>query len=145
MKENVAIIGAGIVGLAHAWSAAERGHKVTVYERSGRASGASIRNFGMIWPIGQPEAFQPVAIESRRRWMTLAGESSIWISPCGSLHLAHQPDEWDVLQEFFAQQSHTELGTHLRLLTPKEALARCAGIEPKNFLGALSSDLENLC
>ncbi|MBL8891816.1 MAG: TIGR03364 family FAD-dependent oxidoreductase [Planctomycetaceae bacterium] len=142
MKERVAIVGAGIVGLAHAWSAAERGHEVTVYERTKVASGASIRNFGMVWPIGQPAATRGLALLSRERWLTLTQESRIWANPYGSLHLAHRADEWSVLQEYYELQRNTELGTHLKLLSCEEAFERSPGINPVGFLGALDCDLE---
>ncbi len=141
-SENVAVVGAGIVGLAHAWSAAERGHNVTVFERTPIASGASIRNFGMVWPIGQPESTRPIAMCARNRWLQLGQEASIWINPYGSLHLAHHADEWDVLQEFYQLSAATPLGAHLRLLDREDALERCHAINPDGFMGAMYSDLE---
>lgn len=143
IQEHVAIIGAGIVGLAHAWSAAERGHAVTVFERSPRASGASIRNFGMVWPIGQPhgELFQ-TALLSRNRWLQVAASARISVRESGSIHLAHQNDEWDLLQEFAAVAN--DLQVPCQLLTPDQIHQLTPGANPAGLRGGLHSFSE-LC
>jgi FAD dependent oxidoreductase TIGR03364 len=139
----VAVIGAGIAGLAHAWSASERGFHVTLFDRNKRADGASIRNFGMIWPIGQPAgATYDVAMRSRLRWLQLAREAAIWVNPCGSIHLAHRPDEMVVLEEF-ASRSRS-LGYDCDLLSASSVINRSPTANPSGLLGGLFSSTE-LC
>ncbi|MGK9527191.1 FAD-dependent oxidoreductase, partial [Salmonella enterica subsp. enterica] len=54
MSSDLLIIGAGILGLSHAYAAAKRGLKVKVFERSATPLGASVRNFGQALVTGQP-------------------------------------------------------------------------------------------
>src|SRR5262249_35166102 len=89
-----AIVGAGIVGLAHAYHLARRGRRVIVLERGERAQGASVRNFGMLWPIGQPAGPpRKLALRSLEIWRQVLQASGLWHDSAGSLHLAYRDDE----------------------------------------------------
>ncbi len=79
MKNRSAIVvGAGILGMATARALAINGYKVQVIERSQFSIGASIRNFGMLWPIGQPDGqLYDRAIRSREIWKEYLNSSSI--------------------------------------------------------------------
>lgn len=118
-KYDVAVVGAGIVGLAIALTAARQGKKVVVFERSPRSSGASIRNFGLVWPIGQAAGVQlDRALRSRETWLDLADKAGISVSENGSLTLAYHDDEQAVLEEFIT--ASTGQGYDCQLLTPSE-------------------------
>ncbi|MBF2048781.1 MAG: TIGR03364 family FAD-dependent oxidoreductase [Elainella sp. C42_A2020_010] len=137
---EVAIIGAGIVGLAHALAAARRGLRVTVFERNPQAVGASIRNFGMIWPIGQPTGMlYQQALQSRQIWTELAPQAGFALEECGSLHLAYHRDELAVLEEFVA----TLPADHqAKLLSASEVAAKSPAAITDSLLAALWSPTE---
>jgi D-hydroxyproline dehydrogenase subunit beta len=140
-KVDVAIVGAGIVGLAHAYLAARAGRKVAVFERNPAATGASIRNFGMIWPIGQPAGrLHQMALRSREIWLQVLQEAKVPYFPTGSLHVTYREDEATVAQEF--SQKAPGLGYDCAWLTPQEALKRSAAIRSEGLLGALWSPTE---
>src|SRR5215468_6735140 len=90
-RADLAIVGAGVMGLAHAWAAARRGLRVVVFERGQRAAGASVRNFGLIWPIGQPHgAMYRMALRSRSIWLEVLEDARLPYWPTGSLHLTYR-------------------------------------------------------
>ncbi len=137
-KYDVAVIGAGIVGLAHAWMAVRRGKSVVLFDRSPRAQGATVRNFGMIWPIGQSAGdLYDTALRSRELWMLLHREGVTTAEDCGSVHLAHRPDELAVLEEFSGGQTH-----ECQLLSAAETLAKAPTANPDGLLGGLWSPTE---
>ena len=135
---DVAIVGGGIVGLAQAWMAARRGLTVGLFERTSVAQGATVRNFGMIWPIGQPagELYQ-VALNSRQFWLELAQSSDLEVESCGSIHVAHHEDELSVLEEFIGQQTHSA-----ELITPSEVCRKSSLVNPTGLLGGMYSATE---
>lgn len=141
---DVAIVGAGIVGLAHALAAAQRGYRVTVFERNPYAVGASIRNFGMIWPVGQPNG--PLlhrAFAAQSIWQDVASKAGFHLDPCGSLHLAYRSDELAVLEEFIARREpHPQQGQTVSLLSASEAAAKSPAVVTEGLLGALWSSTE---
>jgi D-hydroxyproline dehydrogenase subunit beta len=140
-KVDVAIVGAGIVGLAHAYLAARAGRKVAVFERNPAALGASIRNFGMVWPIGQPAgALHEMALPSRATWLEVLGQAKLPFLATGSLHVAYREDEAAVGQEF--SEKAPGLGYECAWLTPRETLEHTLAVRPEGLFGALWSPTE---
>ncbi len=137
-SRSAIVIGAGIVGLATARALAIRGFSVKVFERSEKAVGASIRNFGMIWPIGQTTGkMYDRAVRSRNVWKEIAPAAGFWCEPAGSLHLAYHPDEWQVLEELY--EAFRREGRPVQLLDKAAALAISQATVAEGLLGALYS------
>jgi FAD dependent oxidoreductase TIGR03364 len=141
-KSSAIVVGAGILGLATARALSLRGYNVTVIERSVRAVGASVRNFGMIWPVGQPSGvLYDRAIRSKMIWKEIAREARFWYEESGSLHLAYHKDEWKVLQELEA--AFNKEGRGVKLLSPTEVHGITKDVvNPVNLLGGLYSNTE---
>jgi D-hydroxyproline dehydrogenase subunit beta len=140
-RADVAVVGAGILGLAHAWAAARRGLRVVVFERGLRAAGASVRNFGLIWPIGQPHgAMHQLALRSREIWRELLGDARLPFWPAGSLHLAYRDDEAAVGREF-AERAPV-LGYDCTWLDAGGVLERSPAVQAHGLIGGLWSPVE---
>jgi glycine/D-amino acid oxidase-like deaminating enzyme len=84
MSYDVAIVGAGIVGLAHALAAARKSRKVAVIERDAFAVGALIRNFGFVTVTGQQAGdCWEKARRARDIWEDVAEAARIPVSSSG--------------------------------------------------------------
>lgn len=140
-RADVAVIGGGILGLAHAYVLARRGKRVVLFERGQLATGASIRNFGMIWPVGQPAGeMHGIALRSREIWLEALNAAQLNYRPTGSLHVAHHDDEADVLREF--AEIGPPAGYACRWLDKEATLGRSHAVQEKNLRGGLWSDIE---
>lgn len=140
-QADIAIVGAGIVGLAHAYAAARRGYKVVLFERTYPAVGASVRNFGLIWPVGQPSGrlFQR-ALNSRETWLEVSRQADLWCVENGSLHLAYHQDELAVLEEYY--ETTPEAREHCQLLTAQQVSEKSHAVRIEGLKGALWSRTE---
>ena len=140
-QADVAVVGGGILGLAHACVLARRGRKVVLFERNPQARGASVRNFGMIWPIGQPAGeMHALALRSREIWLDVLTASGLPYLPTGSLHVAHREDEAELLREF--AEIAPGQGYSCEWQEPGEILRRSAAIQPAGLRGGLWSPTE---
>lgn len=100
---DLLVVGAGIVGLAHALLAARAGLRVGVVERDARANGASVRNFGFITVSGQgfPDTWRR-ARRARAVWAELCEAARIPVLHRGLLMAAQRAEAEAVIAEFAA-------------------------------------------
>ena len=113
---DLAVVGGGIIGLAHAYVAAKAGRRVCVIERDSRANGASIRNFGFVTVTGQErgESWR-LARRTRDIWADIAGSANLAVEHQGLYLTARSPEAVEVIEAFLV----TEMGEGCELLRPQ--------------------------
>src|SRR5678815_770824 len=99
---DTAVIGAGVVGLATAWSLAQRGRSVCVLEREPRPGmGTSTHNSqvihgGMYYPAGSLKAQH--CVNGARMLYEFCARYNVPHRRCGKLIVAHDDSEVDALE-----------------------------------------------
>jgi FAD dependent oxidoreductase TIGR03364 len=132
------IVGAGIVGLAHALAARRAGLRTAVLDRDDHTVGASIRNFGFVTVTGQQQGITwRRARRARDVWAEIAPQAGISVLQRGLLVCARRPEAMAVLDEFAA----TDMGAGCRLVA-RGALGEFAPALRPDLAGALHSPHE---
>lgn len=111
---DVVVVGAGIIGLAHAAHAVANGLTVTIIERDHHAAGASVRNFGHCCITAQSGDLYELAKTSRKYWLEFAEQAGFWAVESGAVVLARTDAEMAVLRELSAAREPGQV----QLLSP---------------------------
>ncbi|RXF74105.1 TIGR03364 family FAD-dependent oxidoreductase [Hansschlegelia zhihuaiae] len=103
---DLAVVGAGVVGLAHALAAARSGRRVVVIERDPRANGASIRMTGLVTVAGHASgAMWRRARRSREIWADVCAQAGVRIEHEGLAIVARRPEAAIALDAFAASEA----------------------------------------
>lgn len=136
---DLAVVGAGICGLAHALAAARLGRSVVVIDRDAQANGASVRNFGFVTVTGQEAGTTwRRARRSRDIWAEIAPRAGIPVRHRGLAMVARRPEARAVLEAFLK----TEMGEGCELLEPTAARARFPFLAHGEIVAVLASPHE---
>jgi D-hydroxyproline dehydrogenase subunit beta len=136
---DLAVVGAGILGLATALAGARQGLRVVVIDRDAQANGASVRNFGFITVSGQEGGVMWArARRSRDVWGEVAQAAGIPVLQSGLWIAGRRPEAAAVMEAFMA----TDMAEGCSLLTPAEARRRCPQLLAPDLAAVMISTLE---
>lgn len=136
---DLAIVGAGIIGLACARAAALQGLRVVVIDRDAQSNGASVRNFGFVTVTGQERGLAwSRARRSCEIWEQVVREAGIPVLQRGLWMSARRPEAVPVLESFLT----TEMGEGCEILSRAAAVARCRDVVAADVQAVLVSSID---
>lgn len=145
---DVAVVGAGVIGLSIAWRLALRGLSVAVFERATAGAGASLAATGMLAAAAEHEPgchdLLAFALESQRQWRqfraALEAQSGVQIDFCesGTLVVALGRDEVERLR--FRHDLHKRCGLPTRWQGGPEVRAMEPALRPSVAAGLYCAD-----
>ncbi|MBX2898506.1 MAG: TIGR03364 family FAD-dependent oxidoreductase [Cyclobacteriaceae bacterium] len=115
---DVIVIGAGVLGTFHAYHAAAAGKKVLLVEKDKQPMQATVRNFGQVVPSGMSKAWFDYGVYATQLYKTIQAEFDLGIRQNGSVYLASDQDEQQLLHEL--KQRMDARGYEAHLLTAQQ-------------------------
>ncbi|HEX5853031.1 MAG TPA: FAD-dependent oxidoreductase [Solirubrobacteraceae bacterium] len=137
---DVLVVGGGVIGLAVAWHARQRGMSVTVLERDATGRGTSHVAAGMLAPVAEVEfgdagrRLLDLGLRSAEMWggfaaeLEAVAEMDIGLTRTGTLLLARDDDDARELERQLAFRE--SLGLAVERLRPSEAREREPALAP---------------
>ncbi len=132
---DLAIVGGGMLGIAHAYHAVQTGLKVVVVEKDARPRAATVRNFGQIVPSGMNAKWQAYGRESLRIYRAMQQQTDITVRPYGSVYIASNEEEMTLLEEL--AQINQDNDYESNLLTRAACLEQYPGLRGDYAIGGL--------
>ncbi|MEU4380027.1 NAD(P)/FAD-dependent oxidoreductase [Micromonospora echinofusca] len=145
--QHVAVVGAGMVGLATAWFLQERGVRVTVLDRTGVAAGASWGNAGWLTPGITTPLPEPAVLRYGVR-AVLSPSSPVYVPPRADARLLRflagfarhsTPSKWQRAMRAFIPMNRRALAAFDTLTAGGVAAPTH---EAKSFLAAYRTEAE---
>lgn len=121
-RPHLVVVGAGIVGLAHAVAGLDAGYRVTVVEQDAVAVLASVRNFGHVCTSAQAGENAEIAREANAIWLSLVERAGVEARRSGTLVVARSSAEEAVLHELLRDRAPE--GAHLLTGTAAAGMLR---------------------
>jgi D-hydroxyproline dehydrogenase subunit beta len=135
MKYDLIIVGAGILGTAHAYHAAQKGLKVLILEKDNFSIGSTVRNFGQIVPSGMVGKWFDFGVKSTEVYQSIQQKFDITVRKNGSTYIASDPDEWLLVNKLF--DHHKITGYDCSLLSKRQCLEIYPELKEDYVVGAI--------
>jgi glycine/D-amino acid oxidase-like deaminating enzyme len=121
-KTTVAVIGAGIIGVATALELAERGVPVVLLEKGVIAGEQSSRNWGWCRQMGRDSREIPLVLESLKLWrgMNSRVDAETGYRQCGIVYLAETDAELAAKEKWHSENAKA-FGLDTKLVSGSEA------------------------
>ncbi|CZZ98056.1 oxidoreductase [Bordetella trematum] len=134
---DVAIIGAGIIGISTAWALARAGLRVAVFEKGAIGAEQSSRNWGWIRSVKRDHCELPLALRANALWQALQQQVDVGYRQRGLAYLAASAAEMEGYAKWL--QAARPYGISARLVEAQALPALLGAPSARDWQGALYS------
>ena len=123
---DLIVVGGGVLGTFHAYSAIQKGLRVAVIEKNTQPQGATVKNFGQVVPSGMNTKWQNYGRESLAIYKESQSKFDISIRQNGTVYIASNPEEVQLIEELYQINKFNNYTS--QLLTKKQCLSKYASL-----------------